>query len=87
MMIEVQKPELEALIRERMGSGAFQNVEDVLIQALRSAPPSAWNPANQRVNEPSRMGADLVAAMQDSPFKEISLESEGERVPVREVAF
>lgn len=39
MTIEIHKPELEALIRERMKSGAFQDVEDVLMQALKSSPP------------------------------------------------
>ena len=38
MKIEIRKPELEALIRERMESGVFQDVEDVLIDALKSAP-------------------------------------------------
>jgi len=37
MTIEVHKPELEALIQERLGSGAFTDVEDVLIQALKCA--------------------------------------------------
>jgi len=32
MTIEIHKPELEALIQERMKSGAFQSVEDVLMQ-------------------------------------------------------
>jgi len=34
-----------------------------------------------------RKGSDLVAAMQASPDKEISLESERGRMPVREVKF
>ena len=38
MIIEIHKPELESLIRERMESGGFQDVEDVLMQALRSSP-------------------------------------------------
>jgi hypothetical protein len=33
-------PELEALIRERLESGAFQSVEDVLLQALKPSLPS-----------------------------------------------
>lgn len=36
--IEIHRPELEALIRERMDSGAYHNLEDVLLQALKSAP-------------------------------------------------
>ena len=35
MTIEL-KPELEALIRKRLDSGVFQNVEDVLLNALES---------------------------------------------------
>ncbi len=37
MIIEIHKPELENLIRERMESGGFENVEDVLMQALKSS--------------------------------------------------
>ena len=37
MTIEIHKPELEALIQERMKSGEFQNIEDVLLQALKSS--------------------------------------------------
>jgi hypothetical protein len=38
MTIEIQRPELETLINERMKTGAFQNVEDVLMQALKASP-------------------------------------------------
>jgi hypothetical protein len=48
MTIEIQRPELEALIRERMESGAFQNVEDVLMQALKASP--ANSPAGCRTS-------------------------------------
>jgi len=34
MAIEINRPELEALIRQRLHSGAFQSVEDVLFDAL-----------------------------------------------------
>lgn len=37
MTIEVHRPELEALIQERMASGAFQSVEEVLMQAAMFA--------------------------------------------------
>jgi len=39
MTIEIHQPELEALIQQRMASGAFHDVEEVLIYALKSAPP------------------------------------------------
>ena len=49
MTIEIHRPELEALIRERLNSGAFQNAEDVIMQALRSAP--AAEPPHRRTGQ------------------------------------
>jgi hypothetical protein len=37
--IQITKPEVEALINQRLASGAFQNAEDVIWQALQSTPP------------------------------------------------
>ena len=34
MSIEIKRPELEALIQQRLHSGAFETVEDVLFDAL-----------------------------------------------------
>ena len=39
MDIDIHHPELEALIQQRMASGAFHDVEDALLNALKSAPP------------------------------------------------
>jgi len=87
MMIEIEKPELEALILERMQLGEFSNVEDALLQALKSSPlPSEFAAAG--MNGASVLtGADLVAAMQASPCKEIDLKPSRDRMPVRDVAF
>jgi hypothetical protein len=83
MTIEIHRPELEALIQERMKSGIFQSVEDVLLLALKSAPP-----ATELAPEASmHTGAHLVAAMQASPCREIDLEPTGARLPVRGVTF
>ena len=38
MTIEITRPELEALINQRLQSGKFEDAEDVILQALRSAP-------------------------------------------------
>ena len=66
MTIEIHKPELEALIIERLRSGAFETIEDVLMQALQDSPiPS---------KKETRTGADLISAMQNSPCKDIDLE-------------
>ncbi len=37
-MIEIHRPELEALIYRRMAAGAFESVEDFLMQAVEAAP-------------------------------------------------
>jgi hypothetical protein len=87
MTIEIHKPELEALIRERMKRGAFQNVEDVLIQALKTSPLPAEQDAAVSDETTAPTGADLVAAMQASPYKEIDLDSVRNRLPVRDVVF
>ena len=40
MTIQITEPEVEALINERLQSGAFRNAEDVILEALRSSPPT-----------------------------------------------
>jgi hypothetical protein len=39
MTIQITKPEVEALINQRLESGAFKDAEDVILQALQSSPP------------------------------------------------
>ena len=41
MTIQITKPEVEALINQRLQSGAYKNAEDVILQALQSCPPPA----------------------------------------------
>lgn len=79
MTIEIHRPELEALILERLKNGGFESVEDVLLQALQAA---------TAPKKETRTGADLVAAMQESPYKEIDLWSADKaKMPVRDVAL
>jgi hypothetical protein len=40
MSVEIHQPEIEALIEQRMASGGFHTVEDVLLFALKTAPVS-----------------------------------------------
>jgi hypothetical protein len=84
MTIEIHRPELEALILERMKLGGFQNVEDVLMQALEASPVTDVKSATAAKG---RTGADLIAAMQSSPFREIEIEPARYRMPVRDVSF
>lgn len=38
MTIEIKKPELEALIQERLESGAFQDLDELLTKAIGALP-------------------------------------------------
>ncbi len=87
MTIEIHRPELEALIRDWMKTGAFQTVEEALMQALKSSPLPAEQEAGASNETPALTGADLVAAMQASPYKEIDLEPTRDRLPVRDFGF
>jgi hypothetical protein len=74
--IQITKPELETLIEQRLRTGPFANVEDMILDALRSTTPS------------KRTGADLIAAMKESPFREIDIEPPaGVPMPVRDVTL
>jgi len=86
MTIEIQRPELEALILERMKSGAYRNIEDALMQALTSAPlPAKEAAVSPSVEADAATGAALLAAMQASPHRDIILEPTCHRLPVRDV--
>jgi hypothetical protein len=75
MTIEIRKPEVEALILERMKAGSFSSPEDVILHALRSMKPEALT------------GAALIAAMQASPHKDIEIEPLRGPAPVRDVSL
>jgi len=75
MTIEITRPEVEALIQQRIQSGAFTSAEDVILQALLS-----FNPGRPT-------GGDLVAVMQASPYREVDIEPTRDRLPVRDVTF
>jgi hypothetical protein len=83
MTIEIHRPELEALIMQRMRSGGFHNIEDVLMQALETAPAPETRPATAK----KLTGADLIAAIQRSPYRELEIEPERYRMPVRDVTL
>lgn len=73
MTIEIHRPELEALIRERMSSGAFHDLEDVLLQALQSSPPGPA-PSDKPRRPPGRKS--LAQLFADSPFKGLDVDFE-----------
>jgi len=78
MTIEIHQPELEALIRDRMAAGNFASIEDFLRHALEAESPIA----PEVEDTPFRSGAELVAAMQRMPYKDVDLEPERYAMPV-----
>lgn len=50
MNIDIHQPELEALIQQRLDTGQFESVEDLLLQALRNSPEAPVEKTDQRQN-------------------------------------
>ena len=73
MTIEIQKPELEALILERMQKGAFASIEDALMQALESSPLPSGPTAPSAPGAVPSTGTVVLAAWQASPYPDIDL--------------
>ena len=71
MIIEIHKPELENIIRERMASGEFQNVEDVLMQAFESLPTDV-----QRAGPTRQTKKSLGQFLLESPLRDSGLNLE-----------
>ena len=74
MIIEIHKPEVENLIRERMASGAFQNVEDFLMQAFQSSPA-----VEQPAAPPRKPKKSLGQFLLESPLRDLGLKLERQR--------
>jgi hypothetical protein len=75
-MIQIQQPEIEALIQQRLVDGGFTNVEAVLKQALTDAPLPLKTPATAFTT------ADMLDALQRMPYKDLELDPGGVVCPV-----
>ena len=62
MTIQITKPEVEALINQRLRSGGFKDAEDVVWQALQSSPPEAAATPPKNV-EPAKNMVELFAPL------------------------
>ncbi len=73
MTIEIHQPEIEALIRQQMATGAFPDVEAVLLHALKSVPPPAaktkpkQNLADFLMESPLRGSGIVIERIKDYP--------------------
>ena len=82
MTIEITQPEVEALINQRLQSGAFKDAQDVILQALRSS----------SLDEPVRMqdGAKTLSEAKDmvelfAPVRGLNLIFERDRDAGRDI--
>ena len=81
MTIEIHRPEIEALIQQRLQTGAFHDVEHVLLHALRTS---------ERPAGPSAGGSDakdLVELFANSPFAGLSIDFERDQDTCREIVM
>jgi hypothetical protein len=67
MTIEIRQPEIEALLEERMATGAFPDMESALLHALRHAPIPAT---------PKRPKQNLADFLMESPLRGSGIEIE-----------
>ena len=84
MVIEIQSPDVEAVIRERMKSGGFHDAEDVVRQALWQTKemPSHTSTLQPPPASPRKSLAQLFA---ESPFKGLDIDFEREQDYGRDV--
>ena len=57
MHIEIRQPELKAMIQQRMATGRFDSIEDVLLDALRVSPEI---PADEAAHRPKKNFAQFL---------------------------
>jgi hypothetical protein len=63
MTIQITRPEVEALINQRLQSGAFKDAEDVILQALQSSPPQAPTAQQSDAAHPHRSLEEVFEAV------------------------
>jgi hypothetical protein len=83
LQLEIKSPELEALIAKRLECGGLQDIEDVLLEALKPRIRSEQSDANGLKRDPARRS--LAALFADSPFKGLDLRFEREEDTGRDI--
>jgi hypothetical protein len=72
MTIQITKPEVEALINQRLRSGGFKDAEDVVWQALQSSPAEAAPPPGN-----AESAKDMVELF--APLRGLNIDFESDR--------
>lgn len=81
MTIEIIRPEVEAIINQRLQSGAFRDAEDVIFQALRLSASEAVPPAGS--DKPRSEAKDMLELF--VPVRGLNLTFERDRDTGRDI--
>ena len=81
MTIQINRPEIEALIQERLHSGVFESVEDVLIDALEmQGEREAWLQENKEaINAKIERGLTQLDRGEGIPGDQLRVRLEADR--------
>jgi len=73
MTIQITRPEVEALINQRLQTGGFKDAEDVIFQALQSSPPNV-------TTTPARGAAPKDMVELFAPLRGLNIVFESDRI-------
>jgi len=92
MTIEINRPEIEALIQQRLRQGGFQDPQDVILQALQASEPSVGllavlrsSPAHDAEQAPAWLKASWVSA-RESGLDSLTMEEIDAEIAAARVA-
>ncbi len=78
MNVEIHNPELVRRVNAQIQSGHFHDADELIgkaLDALEEEVPAPASPAERSGTFPDgRTGADLIAALQASPYRELDIE-------------
>ncbi len=77
LIIEINQPEVEALLEDFMRKGRFATLEDTISYLVKSAPSLTAGPAPK-----TGTGAELVATLLRMPCKDVDIEPERFEMPI-----
>jgi Arc/MetJ-type ribon-helix-helix transcriptional regulator len=91
MNLEIHKSELVQRVKAHIQTGHFHDADELLEKALDALEERVTAPsrAHAAKSDDRRTGADLIAALQASPYRELDIEPSRFRLsmPVRDVTF
>jgi len=91
MNLEIQKPEIVQRVYAYIKAGHFHDADEVIEKALDALEERGADMSTGQAgkSDDKRSGADLIAALQSSPFRELDIEPPRFRVsvPVRDITF